>query len=443
MLPNRTRLRGWNPDSLIVSVASITHAAREVDDAVSDIDGEIRAMPEAQTWSGRSHEAATAMFDRAHRQTTRLSAYAAAVSQAIHTGADEIGRARRALLDKADELDGGPLHVDDTWVVLVDQTMMSAEQAAALEKQAEVEQITVNALLLDVGNADEHTASTVQAAARPFHYDAPKPSVFATGELPMPDDEVPNPLRPDGLVQQDMIRKNDLAQSVRDETVEYTSDDQVVTTLYMMDGSKHVIHEWGDDIPHISDSYYDEDGNWISSTMSFHNPLTNADVTEIQFGDGTIVTMNKNSDGSVSGGVTTADGRNAPLPSEFFTHPALTSVQGAMTLLDKAGETGRGIPVLRADQLDRVGSFGRYAGPAVGVATAILDVVTADTLQDACVAAIAAGYGAVGAPAGGMLAAGAASATPAAVPWMYAGGSVLGTWTFGYLGGIVGEAVCR
>ncbi len=55
---------------------------------------------------------------------------------------------------------------------------MSADQAAALEKQAEVEQITVNALLLDVGNADEHTASSVQAAARPFHYDAPKPSVF-------------------------------------------------------------------------------------------------------------------------------------------------------------------------------------------------------------------------------------------------------------------------
>jgi len=108
MLPNRTRLRGWNPDSLIVSAASITHAARAVDDAVSDIDSEIRAMPEAQTWSGRSHEAATAMFDRAHRQTTRLSAYAAAVSQAIHTGAEEIGSVRRALLDKADELDGAP-----------------------------------------------------------------------------------------------------------------------------------------------------------------------------------------------------------------------------------------------------------------------------------------------------------------------------------------------
>ncbi len=86
MMPNRTRLRDRNPDSLIVSATSITHAAREVDDAVSGIDGGIRAMPEAQTWSGRSHEAATAMFDRGHRQTTRLSAYAAAVSQAIHAG---------------------------------------------------------------------------------------------------------------------------------------------------------------------------------------------------------------------------------------------------------------------------------------------------------------------------------------------------------------------
>ncbi len=163
------------------------------------------------------------------------------------------------------------------------------------------------------------------------------------------------------------------------------------------------------------------------------------------------MTMNKNSDGSVSGGgVTTADGRNAPpLPSEFFTHPALTSVQGgAMTLLDKAGETGRGIPVLRADQLDRVGSFGRYAGPAVGVATALWDMVTADTLRKkACVATFSATAGIVGGDVTGGAALGTVSApyvSPAAVPpWIYAGGTIGGTWTFGYVGALVGNVVCR
>jgi hypothetical protein len=29
------------------------------------------------------------------------------------------------------------------------------------------------------------------------------------------------------------------------------------------------------------------------------------------------------------------------------------------------------------------------------------------------------------------------------IPWAAAGGDIFGSWTFGYLGGIIGNVVCR
>ncbi len=52
---------------------------------------------------------------------------------------------------------------------------MTAEQAAALERRAQAEQITVNGLLLAVGAADDDTASAVTAAAKPHGFEAPDP----------------------------------------------------------------------------------------------------------------------------------------------------------------------------------------------------------------------------------------------------------------------------
>ena len=277
------------------------------------------------------------MFNRANRQTRSFSDYANAVAGGLKNGSGTIGSARTTLLNKADEIDAGPLHVDDNWVVMIDQAIMSAEQAAALLKQAQADQATVNEMLLAVGDADDETAAAAQAAGKDFGYVMPDMNLLG-GLPPPPANEVPNPRWPDGLIQQDIIRKNDMAMSVREETVKYTEDDQVVTTLIMQDGSKHVIHEWGDDIPHVSDAYYDKDGNFISSTMSFTNPFNNSKVTEIQWGDGTVLTMSQAPDGTVTGGVTTADGRDAPVPPEFFSHPALTTVQGRA---DPAGQTSR------------------------------------------------------------------------------------------------------
>jgi hypothetical protein len=153
--------------------------------------------------------------------------------------------------------------------------------------------------------------------------------------------------------------------------------------------------------------------------------------------------MTRTADGECTGGVTTPDGRHGVLPDEFFTHPALTTVGGALTGLEEQAK--RGIPMLSPQSVENLGKVGKYGGPTLGVATALYDTVTAKTFQDACVAAISGGAGVGGAYVGGPLFAAVptAMAMPELAPAFAVGGDVLGGWTFGYVGGIIGNIVCR
>ena len=194
--------------------------------------------------------------------------------------------------------------------------------------------------------------------------------------------------------------------------------------------------------PCVEDTYYDKNGEEISSTFS--QDKTSYDgtkFTSITFADGTEVTMTITPDGKCTGGVTTSDGRHGVLPDEFFTHPVLTSVGGALTGLELQAK--RGIPMLTPHSVENLGKAGRYGGPALGVATALYDTVTAKTFQDACVAAISGGAGIAGGYATGGLVATASAPIPELVPFAAAGGDILGSWTFGFLGGIIGNVVCR
>src|SRR5690349_11491249 len=110
MPPARSTLLGWNPDSLSTSAAAIKAA---VSGAVTGINHACQEMPETKSWSGRSHDAAAAMFTRAEREALKFSGYADAVAVALSRGAESIGSARRTLLAKADEVDAGPLNVTD------------------------------------------------------------------------------------------------------------------------------------------------------------------------------------------------------------------------------------------------------------------------------------------------------------------------------------------
>ena len=171
MLPSRPRLQGWNPDSLPPAGKTITTSGTAVGEAVTRIDSKLKTMADTKDWSGDAHTAATGMFARGKKQTDKFSEYTKAVGEAFSGSADPIGSAQRALLSKADEIDaGGKLHVSDQWVVLITGAKMTAEQAAALEKQAISEQLHVNRLLTAVGKADDEAAAKLMTAAQPYGF---------------------------------------------------------------------------------------------------------------------------------------------------------------------------------------------------------------------------------------------------------------------------------
>jgi hypothetical protein len=398
--------------------SALEDAGKSVYDAVRDLDDDCDRMPEARAWSGTAHDAATAMFGRATRETSKFKSHADAVDQ-------------------------GALQVTDQWVVLIKPARVSAEEAASLLAQAETEQKEINQLLLAVGQADNGTADKVQAAAKDFGFVMPTPGLLGnldpTSGFARPADDILDPTSVLGMMQQGTIRDQDMATTVRENREWTTSDGQGRQTIVMMDGSKHEIYTWIKDNPCVEDTYYDKHGNEVSST--FTQDRTNYDgsqYTSITFGDGTEVTMTRTADGTCTGGVITPDGRQGVLPDQFFTHPALTTVGGALTGLE--GQTKRGIPMLTAESVENLGKAGKCGGPVLGVATALYDTVTASTLQDACVAAISGGAGVAG---GELTGAGLALAFPEASPLLYAGGNMLGGWTFGYVGGIIGNIVCR
>jgi hypothetical protein len=247
-----------------------------------------------------------------------------------------------------------------------------------------------------------------------------------------------------GLIQQGIVRDNDMAQTVRDSQEWETEDGQYRRTLTMMDGSKHEIWEWNDYDPCVEDEYYDKNGHFVSSTFSQDKTtFDGTEFTSIKFADGTLVTMTRTADGKCSGGVTSSDGRHGVLPDDFFSHPALTTVGGALTGLEEQAKLG--IPMLTPESVEGLGKAAKYGGPTLGVATALYDTVTAKTFRDACVAAVSGGTGVAGGYATGGLAAAlvTASANPELAPIAAAGGDMLGGWTFGYVGGIIGNIVCR
>lgn len=351
-------------------------------------------------------------------------------------------------MNHADEVDRGELSVNDMWVVLIKPARVSAEKAAALQAQAKTEQAEINRLLVAVGEADAGTARKVQSAGELFGFAMPGPDdprrLDPTSGFVSPGDEVPNPLSMTGLIQQGVMRDNDMAQTVRDYKEWETEDGQYRRTLTMMDGSRHEIYEWGNMLPSVEDDYYDKDGNFISSTYSQDRKnYDGTQYTSIRFRDGTEVTMTRTADGKTTGGVTTGDGRHGVLPDEFFTHPVVTISGGALTGLEKQAE--QGIPMLTQESVENLGKAGKYGGPALGVATALYDTVTAKTFQDACVAAISGTAGIAGGYATGGLGAAGISALgwPEFAPAAAGLGDALGGWTFGYLGGVIGNVVCR
>ncbi|MBU9763217.1 hypothetical protein FR943_05075 [Mycobacterium sp. TNTM28] len=361
MLPSRSRLISWNPDSLQAASKSISSAGVSVYQAVRNLDDGCDRLPEARTWSGGAHEAATGMFAQATRRASHFQNYTEAVSEVLSRGSGLIGKARTDLLREADEIDKGELNVTDQWVVLIDPAGMSAEKAAGLQKQAESAQMEINRLLTAVGDADQETAQklllarTGRESGGAFNdVQMPGPRVLP----PRPGDEVPDPRTPDGKTLQDITRAGDMATTVREQSETEDNLGNKITTLTMLDGSKQVITEFGGSVAYrsfpegtVKVEHIGRNGNHISDTYTYHNK-DGSTRTDITWGDGTQLSIAKDADGNCLGGVTVPGVKSGVLPDTFFTHPIPAAAGASFSGLEK--QAGRGIPILSADALDNV-----------------------------------------------------------------------------------------
>lgn len=446
MLPSRPRLERWNPDSLTFTAKSVRAGGVAVGDAVSRVHTNIGLMPETRAWTGQAHTAATEMFGRARGGTDAFSAYTDAIAATLEAGAGTVGAARTALLDKADAIDmTGQLHVSDQWVVMITGGQMTAEEAAALEKRAQAEQISVNELLSAVGAADDKTAADLTAAAKPFGFEPPDPTGL-DNLIPgtaRPGDEVPNPAATTGLMQQAILRDIDMAQTIRDTKVE-TDGDITTTTHTMQDGSRQVVtedneYQW-DRGPTLRVTHYDKDGNFVSqtSTVTWKSDTTHAvrgaTTTSTRLADGTLLESTEWPDGRATATVHTPDGRQADIPIEFFSNPPSVMAGGAASGFERYLEHGGSIPKLSAEALGDLRAGAKFAGPAVGVAEMLFNVAGAETAFERCVDMYA-GAGSIGGGFAPLLVPGAGWATAGLLS---IGGSQVG----GAFGTFLGNQFC-
>ena len=358
---------------------------------------------------GVAHDAASDMFDRAHKTTTAFSDYTTAIGNALNEGASTIGAARRALLDKADEIDGGPLNVSEGWVVLIDPGAQTAEQIAELMDQAATEQAAINGLLVAVGDADTSTADKVTAAAKPFGFGPPTPSGLPGMMVPgaqRPVDDVPDPREPLGLLQQATVRGEDMATTVRETTSRYNEDDHYEKTLIMQDGSKMVVTEYEPDhargVPDMTkEEHFDANGNVISWTTSTRTPL-GYKQTIMNWADGTQFVIDETPEGVRTAQFNLPDGRQSFLPpdSPLLTHTVPDRVGDVLTGLEAHIDDGGRIPMLSMDAVDKLGAGAKYGGAALGVMSSMYDFLAASTPADKCVSVFAGTFGLAGNAAG-------------------------------------------
>nr|WP_234783602.1 hypothetical protein [Mycolicibacterium celeriflavum] len=421
---------------------------------MSGIDAACERMPETRAWSGKSHEAASAMFGRAEREASKFSEYANGVASALRGGADSIGSARSTLLAKADELDAGPLNVSDQWVVLVDAVYMSEEEMAKLQSLALKEQATVNTMLIAVGDADNATADAVVAAGKDFGFVEPgPPSELGDILLPTaqrPSDEVPDPLTPVGVVAQEAIRAADEQQNVR-EVIESTNKyGEEVTTVIKQDGSKAVTtrmdpFEWPSKQNFYQMEEFDKDGNFVARTSSWHDLSNDCDYTSITYADGSNMTMSMDPTGHRTAGFTTADGRHSAVPVELIDNISM-GTGAAMSGFEKHIARGGSLPMLTAESVDNIGKTMKFGGPALAAATTVFDMVMADSDKERCIALVAGVAGGGGgwamAEAGAALGAFGGIAAPVTVPVGAFAFGLFGAFGGAKMGKFIGEVVC-
>ncbi|MBF6332337.1 WXG100 family type VII secretion target [Nocardia transvalensis] len=453
MLPTRTQLNGWNLGNLLAAAADVRKAGAQIEEAVVTLKNRCAELPELRGWEGKSHDAALTMFGRAGNQAAAFSDLADEVATALDSAYHSLTAVKNRIDTTVHSIENGPLWVTDMWVVLI-----RADQpydADVLRKAQTAWQKVLNPLLIQLGSADDSAAQALAQINTDHGLGNFNPIIGR------PLDAAPNPATPIGVMQQLQIQAEDAAVTVAGVTDE-DKDGSHIKTITMQDGGKQVItttasyQPTGERTPgepfgpSRGDSVqtaatYDPSGKLIGTVRTIKQP------------DGTIYTdtsypgkayiLGRQTPGKDAETILAVgpDGKelDPKKVSNFFTHPQLNTVGGAISGLDNWSSSDRAIAVLSEKEISAVKVGSKFAGPALGFATTIWDVSAASSAHDACVAGISGTFGVAGSWAGGAVGGMVGSAGgPVAVAGAGAG-AVAGSWIFGDIGARVGEAICK
>ncbi|WP_253659772.1 hypothetical protein [Williamsia maris] len=419
-----------------------------------------RNLPALHGWSGESHDAATAAFDRSKRPAATIADAAEAIAQTLVVGSHAVGTARTQLLDKATAIEAGRLLVTDGWVVLLKPLAMTRAEAVELQALQASEQAEINQLLIAVDDADNATARDLSAAAQRFGFTPPGSAdwfdALVTAGSTRPNDDVADPRLPMTMFAQEQAQAADAATTVAARTDDKEADGTKHTVITMQDGSRREIREWKDHVPEkgqmplffsgrsrttgSSETTYDPEGNRVLTIGS----STSREGTSrtIKKADRSGVVAFIGAQGQKSGWTFGTDGNyteDLPTDAPFFTHPELTVTGGGISTLQNFAESPKGALALGEATASKVAVGAKYGGPALGIATTVYDMAVADGQYESCRALYAGVAGTIGGVAGG--AAGGVIGGPGA-PLTAGGGAILGTWVFGKLGDELGQMVC-
>ncbi len=464
MIPSRSRLETWRPEGLANAAPGITAGGDSIEQASSAARTYCAALPVDQGWTGVAHDAAQGAFDRGFKFAAYVSDICSAVASALTTAYHAVSRAKNDLLDATHGVEAtGKFTVDDQWVVelaAIPWTADEIDDARGAQREA---QTVINERLVALADADN--PQTLLGAVKALGITPPS-ELFGMplpGSLP-PSDEAPNPASPvTGLLQQDTIRRQWEASTPRKVSEEHVPEHDGYQgyrrkTLEMQDGSRQVIdtvdppaRPWEENpntAQHdkVSVTTFDPSGKYVS-TVSSYKWVDGTQNTETHFASGTTIVYTQTPNGVKSARIDVGGySREIPADDKLWQHPVSDTVGSALTGVENGLEKSDDIPRVSAATASKVEVGSRYAGPAVGIATSLVDVYQARTLEDKCVAVASGTGGFVGGEVGGQAGAwglGLFTENPVGAGFGAFAGSLGGGWIGSSLGEKVGDMLCR
>lgn len=462
MIPTRSRLGTWRPELLANAAPGITTAGDAIEQSSSNSRTYCATLPVDQGWTGVAHDSAQGAFDRGFKTAAHVSDICSAVGSALTTAFHAVSRAKTDLLDAAQGVGAsGKFTVDDQWVVELAPIPWTADEIDEARAAQRAAQTVINERLVALGDADDPQTLLGAVKALGISPSGEVAGIPLPGSLP-PGDEAPNPANAvTGPLQQDTIRRQWEASTPRKVSEEHVPEHDGYQgyrrkTLEMQDGSRQVIdtvdppaRPWEGNPntarrDQVSVTTFDPSGNYVS-TVSSYKWVDGTQNTETHFASGTTIVYTQTPSGTKTARIDVGGfSREIPADGPFWKHPIADSVGGALTGVEKGLGEADDIPRVSAATANTVEVGARYAGPAVGIATALVDVYRAPTLEDKCVEGVAGVSGLAAGAAGGELGALAGSAGG---PWGTGGGAAFGSVLIGWIGSELGEqlgdVLCR